>query len=244
MKDLPMRFPTQARGVEPGSEDTTPAESRAIRVMVVDDHPIVRLGLSTSLTSYGQIEIVGEAANGWDALALAKKVLPDIVLMDLEMPRMDGLAATALLRQQVPNTKVLILSMHRRTEQILSTLNAGASGYLLKDAPILQLVKAIEAINAGGTCFHPEIAELALKCVVRDSGQSAPRSITLSPREREVLVALAEGLAAEETARRLAVSTRTVQTHRERLRAKLNIHTIAGLTRFAIESGLIANPKT
>jgi two-component system nitrate/nitrite response regulator NarL len=175
-------------------------------------------------------------------LTLAKKLLPDIVLMDVEMPRMDGLAATAMLRQQLPATKVLILSMHRRTEQILSTLNAGASGYLLKDAPILQLVKAIEAINAGGTCFHPEIAELALNRVVRESGRE-PRHVPLSPREREVLVALAEGLAAEETARKLAVSTRTVQTHRERLRAKLNIHTIAGLTKFAIETGLIANPK-
>jgi two-component system, NarL family, nitrate/nitrite response regulator NarL len=223
--------------------DPVPApDGQVIRVLLADDHPIVRLGLRSCLTPYSQIKIVGEADNGWDALVLAKKLSPEVVLMDLEMPRMDGLAATTMLRQQLPNTKVLILSMHRRTEQILSTLNAGASGYLLKDAPVLQLVKAIEVVSAGGTCFHPEIAGLALNRVVRDSGQP-PRHIPLSPREREVLVALAEGLAADETARRLAVSTRTVQTHRERLRAKLNIRTIAGLTRFAIENGLIANPK-
>jgi DNA-binding NarL/FixJ family response regulator len=234
-------LPPQSPLIE-ASEESEATERQFIRVLLVDDHPIVRLGLRASLTAYGQIEVVGEADNGWDALTLAKKLLPDIVLMDVEMPRMDGLAATAMLRQQLPATKVLILSMHRRTEQILATLNAGASGYLLKDAPILQLVKAIEAINAGGTCFHPQIAELALNRVVRDSGQE-PRHVPLSPREREVLVALAEGLAAEETARKLAVSTRTVQTHRERLRAKLNIHTIAGLTKFAIETGLIANPK-
>jgi len=236
-----MRVPTQSARVEVRPEATA-IEHQAIRVLLVDDHPIVRLGLRSTLASYGQIEVVGEADNGWDALTLAKKLLPDVVLLDLEMPRMDGLAATSMLRQQLPDTRVLILSMHRRTEQILSTLHAGANGYLLKDAPILQLVKAIEAIHAGGTCFHPEIAELALNRAVRDSGQT-PRHIPLSPRERQVLVALAEGLAAEETARRLAVSTRTVQTHRERLRAKLNIHTIAGLTRFAIETGLIANPK-
>lgn len=219
-----------------------PTQRGAIRLLLVDDHPIVRLGLRTSLARYHQFDIVGEADNGWDALALAKKLLPEIVLMDLDMPRMDGLAATSLLRQQLPEVKILILSMHRRTDQILGTLNAGASGYLLKEAPLLQLVKAIEAVHAGGTCFHPEIAGLALSQVVRDSGQQ-PRHIPLSRREREVLIALAEGLAAGETAERLAVSVRTVQTHRERLRAKLNIHTIAGLTRFAIENGLVAHPE-
>ena len=217
-------------------------ERQVIRVLIVDDHPIVRLGLRSSLERYPQIQIVGEADNGWDALARAKELGPDVVLMDLEMPRMDGLAATTMLHQEVPRAKILILSMHRRTEQILGTLNAGASGYLLKNAPLLQLVKAIEAVCAGGTCFHPEIAGLALRQAVRDSALP-PRQLPLSRREREVLIALAEGLPASETARRLEVSTRTVQTHRERLRAKLNIHTIAGLTRFAIENGLISNPK-
>lgn len=224
------------------STSTAPPERLAIRVLVVDDHPIVRLGLRSALGRYSQLEIVGEADNGWDALSRAKELRPDVVLMDLDMPRLDGIAATTMLRQEVPRAKILILSMHRRTEQILGTLNAGASGYLLKNAPMLQLVKAIEVVCAGGTCFHPEIAGLALRQVVRDSAQPQ-RRLPLSRREREVLIALAEGLPASETARRLEVSTRTVQTHRERLRAKLNIHTIAGLTRFAIENGLIANPK-
>ena len=214
-----------------------------IRVLLVDDHPIVRLGLRSALGQYSQLEIVGEASNGWDALRVAKELSPDVVLLDLQMPRMDGVAATQLLRQQLPNVKVLILSMHREAAQIIGTLNAGASGYLLKDAPMLQLVKAIEAVYAGGTCFHADIAGLALSQVVRSSSNPGPRQLPLSPREREVLIALAEGLAAGETAQRLSVSTRTVQTHRERLRAKLNIHTIAGLTRFAIEQGLIASPK-
>jgi DNA-binding NarL/FixJ family response regulator len=237
-----MAAPSQPSRLDSRSDGPPPAERQLVRVLLVDDHPIVRLGLRACLSGYRQLDVVGEADNGWDALDLAKKFVPDVVLMDLEMPRMDGLAATRMLRQQLPTVKVLMLSMHRRTEQILSTIDAGASGYLLKDAPILQLVKAIEAVCAGGTCFHPEIAGLALNRVVRDSGQGRP-PIPLSPREREVLVALAEGLQASETAERLAVSTRTVQTHRERLRAKLNIHSIAGLTRFAIEHGLIANPK-
>ena len=224
------------------STSVAPRDRLAIRVLVVDDHPIVRLGLRSALGRYPQLEIVGEADNGWDALARAKELRPDVVLMDLDMPRLDGIAATTMLRQEVPRAKILILSMHRRTEQILGTLNAGASGYLLKNAPMLQLVKAIEAVCAGGTCFNPEIAGLALRMVVRDSAQPQ-RRLPLSRREREVLIALAEGLPASETARRLEVSTRTVQTHRERLRAKLNIHTIAGLTRFAIENGFIANPK-
>jgi DNA-binding NarL/FixJ family response regulator len=237
-----MAVSSQPPRLDPRPDVPPSAERQALRVLLVDDHPIVRLGLRAALSNYRQISVVGEADNGWDALDLAKRLVPDVVLMDLEMPRMDGLAATRMLRQQMPKVKVLMLSMHRRTEQILSTIDAGASGYLLKDAPMLQLVKAIEAVCAGGTCFHPEIAGLALTRVVRDSGHDRP-PIPLSPREREVLVALAEGLQASETARRLAVSTRTVQTHRERLRAKLNIRTIAGLTRFAIENGLIANPK-
>src|SRR5579859_3808037 len=151
------------------SRTASPPERFVIRVFLVDDHPIVRLGLRSTLSRYPQINVVGEADNGWDALSLAKELAPDVALMDLDMPRMDGLAATTMLRQEVPRIKVLILSMHRRTEQILGTLNAGASGYLLKNAPMLQLVKAIEAVCAGGTCFHPDIAGLALKQVVRDS---------------------------------------------------------------------------
>jgi len=218
------------------------ADKEAIRILLVDDHPIVRIGLRTCLRNYPQLRIVGEADNGWDALRLAKTLSPDVVVLDLEMPRLDGLAATSMLRQEVPSAKVLILSMHHRNEQILGTLRAGASGYLLKDAPILQLVKAIEVVFAGGTCFRPEIASLALNQVVL--GAPTPsRGLGLSRREREVLIAIAEGLSASETGQRLGVSLRTVQTHRERIRAKLNIRTVAGLTVFAVENALIAHPK-
>ena len=217
-------------------------EGESIRVLLVDDHPVVRIGLRSSLREYRQLQIVGESDNGWDALRLARTLSPDVVVMDLEMPRLDGLAATGMLRQEVPTVKVLILSMHQRNEQILATLRAGASGYLLKDAPILQLVKAIEVVFAGGTCFNPEIAGLALNQVVLGAPTPA-RGLGLSRREREVLIAIAEGLSANETGERLGVSLRTVQTHRERIRAKLNIRTVAGLTRFAVENGLIAHPK-
>src|SRR5947207_15510763 len=113
-------------------------ECQTIRVLLVDDHPIVRLGLRAGLSQYSQIMVVGETDNGWDALSLAKELLPDVVVMDLEMPRMDGLAATTLMRQNVPSAKIVILSMYRQTDQVLGTLAAGASGYLLKDAPLLQ----------------------------------------------------------------------------------------------------------
>ncbi len=214
---------------------------RNIRVLVVDDHPVVRQGLVSCLARH-QLQVVGEAANGRDALRRVRELSPDVVLMDLDMPHMSGLTAAELLRKENPAVKVLVLSMHTHSEYVLRILQCGARGYILKDAPTEEMVKAIEAVHSGGTFFSSDIARLALNQFVRGVSDD-PRAKPISNREREVLIAIAEGLSNKEIACRLSVGVRTVETHRERIMRKLNIHSVAGLTKYAIQKGLILMPK-
>ena len=209
-----------------------------IKILLVDDHPIVRKGISSCLARHEHLVIVGEAADGLEALAKAKELLPDLVLMDLDMPNMSGLAVTEVLCRELPQIKVLILSMHRRAEYLHRILHSGARGYVLKEATSEELVKAIETVNAGETFFSPDIARLALNQFVQGSGDG-PDLEELTHREREVLVLIAEGLSNKEIANNLGVGVRTIETHRERIMRKLAIHSVAGLTRFAIAKGLI-----
>jgi DNA-binding NarL/FixJ family response regulator len=208
-----------------------------IKLLLVDDHPVVRRGIITCLAQKERLTIVGEAADGVEALRKAKELLPDIILMDIDMPRMNGLEVTELLRRELPNVKVLILSMHSNSDYVLRIIEAGASGYVLKEASQEELVRAIETVDSGKTFFSPKVASVTLNQFVRRHGQATPAQLT--KREREVLVHLAEGLSNKEVANVLGIGVRTVETHRERIMAKLNIRSIAGLTKFAISKGLI-----
>jgi DNA-binding NarL/FixJ family response regulator len=215
-----------------------PAKSpRRIRVLMVDDHPVALKGMAFYLARQGGLEIVGEAADGHEAVRKAKALLPDIIVTDIDMPQMNGLALAETLRSELPQVKVLVLSMHRNTEYIVRAIQGGAKGYVLKDAPMEELIKAIEVVSAGQTFFSPDVARVALNQFVR--GNSQPCMPDLTPRETEVLTRIAEGLSNKEIASLLSVGVRTVETHRERLMRKLDIHNVAGLTKFALSKGLI-----
>jgi DNA-binding NarL/FixJ family response regulator len=217
-----------------------PKAKAPIRLLIVDDHPVVRRGLAVCLAQQrGRIEVVGEACDGQEALRKVKELAPDMILMDIDMPRMNGLMVAETLRKDFPRIKVLILSVHSHTDYILRIIKSGARGYVLKSASSEELIQAIETVHAGEVCFSPEIARLALTQYVRGSGDG-PNSTDLSNREREVLTEIAEGFSNKEIASRLGVGVRTVETHRERVMAKLNIHNVAGLTKFAIAKGLIS----
>lgn len=209
-----------------------------IKLLLVDDHPVVRRGISSCLARQERLSIVGEAADGIEAVRKAKELSPDIVLMDIDMPHMDGLAVTELLRKELPGVKVLILSMHSNTDYVLRIIQSGARGYILKEATPEELVRAIETVESGEAFFSPDIARVALNQFVRGPGEG-PTPSQLTNREREVLIQIAEGLSNKEIASHLGVGVRTVETHRERIMRKLNIHSVAGLTKFAIAKGLI-----
>ncbi len=212
--------------------------NKRIRLLLVDDHPVVRKGIRACLQKEEHLEVVGEAGDGQTALALAKEVLPDLVLMDIDMPQMNGLAVTEVLRKELPDTKVLILSMHGDSDYILRIIQSGARGYVLKEASTEELVEAIDTVSGGETFFSPDVARLALNEFVRGNGETMnPNQLT--GREEEVLIQIAEGLSNKEIANHLGVGVRTVETHRERIMRKLNIHSVAGLTKFAISKGLI-----
>jgi len=209
-----------------------------IKLLLVDDHPVVRRGISSCLARQERLSIVGEAADGIEAVRKAKELAPDIVLMDIDMPNMNGLAVTEVLRKELPNVKVLILSMHSNTDYVLRIIQSGAKGYILKEASPEELVRAIETVDAGEAFFSPDIARVALNQFVRGPSEGASPS-QLTNREREVLILIADGLSNKEIASQLGVGVRTVETHRERIMRKLNIHSVAGLTKFAISNGLI-----
>lgn len=233
------KWPGQA-GTVPGPRSPKAAgkSTKPIRLLLVDDHPVVRKGIRSVLANQSHLEVLGEASDGVEALRLAKELLPDIMLMDFEMPLMNGLAVTEALRKELPQIKVLILSMHSNTDFVLRVIQSGARGYVLKEAPPEQLLQAIQTVDAGESFFSPEVARLALNQFVRGNGQVQP-DCPLTPREQQVLTEIARGLSNKEIANRLNVGVRTVETHRERIMAKLNIHGVAGLTRYAIAKGFV-----
>lgn len=213
---------------------------KRIKLLLVDDHPVVRKGIASCLTQHEHLQIIGEAADGREALKKARELNPDIILMDIDMPHMNGLAVTDLLRKELPKIKVLILSMHSNTDYVLRIIQSGARGYVLKDAGTDELLKAIDSINNGEAFFSPEVARAALNQYVKGSGNVNAQVTQLTNREREVLVHIADGLSNKEIASQLGVGVRTVETHRERIMRKLNIHSVAGLTKFAISQGLVS----
>ena len=210
-----------------------------IRVLLADDHPVVRKGLQSCLARQDSLKVVGEAADGDEALAKALELLPDVVLLDISMPRRDGLAVAAALRKEAPQVKVLILSVHNNKEYIFRIIQAGAHGYISKEASPEELLHAIEAVYRGETFFSPEIAKAALNQLVNNGGKREPFA-QLTGREREVLVLIAQGQSNKEIASNLGIGVRTIETHRERIMRRLDIHSVAGLTKFAIANGLIS----
>jgi two-component system, NarL family, nitrate/nitrite response regulator NarL len=211
--------------------------SQRVRVLLADDHPVVLSGMKACLKSYSHLEVVGEARNGLEAVKQARTLVPDLVLMDLEMPQMNGLAAIEILRKELPQLKVLILSSFGNPEYVRAAVQSGVHGYLLKDAEPEELIRAIDVVDQGGTFFSvPPSAR-------RTSVPSGARQ-HLSKRETEVLVLIASGLSNQEIATRLHLGVRTVETHRQALMRKLDIHSIAGLTRFAVARGLISAEAT
>ena len=224
------------------AKDSTHASKmkKRIRLLLADDHPVVPKGIISCLAGQDHLQIVGEAADGREALKKARELAPDIILMDIDMPHMNGLAVTDLLRKEMPKVKVLILSMHSNTDYVLRIIQSGARGYVLKDAGTEELLRAIDAINQGEAFFSPEVARAALNQYVKGSGTVGAQVAQLTNREREVLVHIADGLSNKEIASQLGVGVRTVETHRERIMRKLNIHSVAGLTKFGISQGLVS----
>jgi two-component system, NarL family, nitrate/nitrite response regulator NarL len=215
------------------------ATKETIRVLVADDHPVVRKGLQSCLNKQSRLKLVGEASDGDEAVQKALELLPDVVLMDISMPRMNGLTATELLRQQAPQVKVLVLSVHNNREYIFRIIQAGAHGYVSKEASPEELLQAIESVHSGETFFSAEIAKATLHQLVQHGGK--PDSFAqLTAREREVLVLIAEGQSNKEIANHLGIGVRTIETHRERIMRRLDIHSVAGLTKFAIANGLVS----
>jgi len=214
---------------------------KKIKLLLVDDHPIVLEGIKSHLSAQADFEVIGDAADGREAIRKARRLLPDIILMDISMPRMNGLEAMTLLRKQVPNAKILVLTMHDKKEYISQIFRLGARGYLLKDTSPAELVHAIKLIYAGEVVFSSAVSRILVDEFVSEGEQELKpsRSSELSEREREVLVLIAKGNSNKEIADHLVVGVRTIETHREHLMRKLNIHTVAGLTKFTIVRGMI-----
>jgi two-component system nitrate/nitrite response regulator NarL len=206
---------------------------------VADDHPVVRRGLQSLLAKQERLMIVGEAADGEEALQKAMALSPDVVLLDISMPRRDGLEVTTMLRKDAPSIKVLILSVHSNKEYIFRIIQAGAHGYVSKEAPPEELLRAIESVYSGETFFSPEIARAALNQLVNSGGKKEPFG-QLTGREREVLILIAQGQSNKEIASKLGIGVRTIETHRERIMRRLDIHSVAGLTKFAIANGMVS----
>lgn len=211
-----------------------------IRVLVADDHAIVRTGIRHVLESEPGFVVVAEASTGTETLELAASHRPDVAVLDISMPGDSGLRVAAELRQRLPDTQVIILSMHDNTEYVLESLRAGVHGYLLKDTAATELRGAIRAVRRGESFFSPAIAG-KLGAVFRgEPAESASRALAqLTGRERQVLVGVARGHTNREIAAQLGISHRTVESHRESLMKKLGVRTVAGLTRLALEAGLV-----
>lgn len=210
-----------------------------IRVLLADDHGLVRAGLRALLSGLEGIEVVGEASDGQEALVTIATVDPQVVLMDIAMPRLNGFEATARITKQYPHVGVIILSMHANDEYIRESLRAGARGYLLKGADPLELHMALKAVSRGETYLTPSVSSQVVTSFVSGRKPRGSALDQLTSRQREVLQLIAEGQSTKDIAQTLSLSVKTVETHRADIMERLGIHDVPGLVKFAIRSGLI-----
>lgn len=213
-----------------------------VRILVVDDHVVVRSGLMMLLDGKHGMSVVGEAADGDEALAVAMELRPDVVLMDLSMPHgKDGLTATSELKKLLPETAILILTMHDDEEYLFRAIQAGASGYILKSAPHEELLMAIKHIAAGNAYLHPSATKRLMSDYLDKlkHGEHAGTYESLTDREREILAKVAQGYSNKEIAEQLVISVKTVETHKSNLMEKLELKTRPDLVKFALKKGLL-----
>ncbi len=213
---------------------------KKIRVLLAEDHTIVRQGLSALLRSESDMEVVGEASDGLEAVEMAKKLIPEVVLMDIAMRNLNGLEATRKIKKLFPHMKVLVLTMYENEEWIFQVLKAGASGYLIKDSAMTDLSSAIRAIHQGDSYLSPSISRKVIDEYIRKAeiGEKIGMEDLLSDREREILQLVAEGHSVPKIASLLCISKKTVEAHKAHIMEKLNIHDKVGLIKYAIRTGL------
>jgi DNA-binding NarL/FixJ family response regulator len=226
---------------QPHSSTANPS-TLAIRVILADDHALVRAGMRSLLNGMAQVQVVGEAASGEEALELAARERPDVVLMDIAMKGMSGLEAAARMREQHAAVRVVILSMHAGEEYVLQALRAGAVGYLLKDAATGELELALRSVMRGESWFSPAVSRQVVEGYVQRVGGEAAAEV-LTARQREVLRLVAGGKSTKEIAYDLTLSVKTVETHRAQIMERLGIRDVAGLVRYALRTGLVPPDK-
>ena len=215
---------------------------KKIRILIADDHGIVRKGLRLQLEQHGEFEVVGEATEGREAVRMAEELLPDVVIMDIAMPNLNGIQATTQLVKKNPQIGVIILSMYSDETYLMRTLAAGAKGYLLKDNADVDLHRAVEVVAQGKPFFSPAIADTLLEDYMRQLQQRGLQDSydLLTEREKEILQLLAEGKSNKDVAGILNLSTNTVETHRTRIMQKLDLHSTADIVLYAVRKGIIA----
>ena len=210
-----------------------------IRVLVVDDHAIMRDGIRALLDIYDEVEIIGEASEGKEAIEKTRELLPDVIVMDIAMPGMDGLEATRRITKKNPKVKVLVLTQYDNKEYILSTIKAGAAGYVPKRAVSSELISAIRAVYKGESFLYPSAAAALIEDYLRQAEGEEPYD-RLTPREREILKLIAEGHTSREIAEMLFISLKTVLGHRTRIMEKLDLHNRTELIKYAMRKGLVS----
>lgn len=213
--------------------------SNNIRILIADDHVIVRSGIKLLLESEEGIEVVGEALDGREAIKMAKELKPDIVLMDIAMPGIDGLEATRKIKAAQPNTEILVLTMHRSEEYFFEMLKSGASGYILKGAETSDLIQGIRTVAAGEVFLYPIMAQKLVEDYLTRLNNEETTNRLLSKREKEIILLLADGFTSREIAEKLVISPSTVHSHRTNIMRKLDLNSRHELIRYAREKGLI-----
>jgi DNA-binding NarL/FixJ family response regulator len=211
------------------------------RIVLADDHALVRSGISSLLREIPGFKVVGEASEGGAALDLIRLLQPDILLMDIAMPGLNGLETLICVKRDFPKVKVIILSGHSNEEYVLRAMHSGARGYMLKDSATKELQTAIDTVRGGETYMSPAVSKTVIERYQDRAGKSESQLSHLTPRQRQVLQLLAEGNNTKEVASVLNISAKTVETHRMHLMGRLEIHDVPGLVRFAIRSGLVSS---
>jgi len=217
---------------------------KKIRIVLADDHTMIRSGIKMLLRDVPDITVVGEAENGEEAIRCTKELNPDVIVIDLSMPKLSGAEAIKIIRKNYPSTKVLVLTMHENEEYVLQIFKAGASGYIIKTSGKDELTDAIRVVAKGERYFSPRVSEVLVEGFSRREnekpGTDASGEVPLTRREKEILALVADGLTNHEIGKKLFISHRTVDTHRTNIMQKLDIHDVANLVRYAVQHGIVS----